>query len=515
MSIPFISRFISSSIRSKTPKFHFTTASITNPVEQYCIHLEKNDPNIEKTLTRIGSKLDPSCVKEVITRSTSTNQSVISGIRFFIWAGIQREYKHSSYMYNIACKVFKIKKNGYLIRDVIESYGLGDKCVVDVKSFKIVLNLCKEGGLVDEGMWVLKKMNEFGCRPDTVAYNVVIRLLCETGRMDDAVSLMEEMGLVDLYPDMVTFVSMVKGFCDLGRVDDASRLFKVVNRQGCTPNVVAYSVLLDGVCRDGKLEKGLNLLQEMENEGGVCAPTVVTYTTMIRHFCDKGRSMEALTILDRMEGCGCAPNRVTISTLINGLCQEDRIEEAYKVVDRMVAKGGVSKRECYSSLVVTLLRVNKFVEGEKVFRRMLVSDLKPDGVACSELLKRLCLKEKRVRDAFVLYNEIEKLGFATSIDSEIYSIMMDGLCFDNHLLEASKLAKLMGQKSVQLKAPYVHNVVKYLKNHGEMELVSHICKSTLARPCSFSDFKSKFGRILYQRHESLDCDILPIFGNET
>ncbi|KAI3812907.1 hypothetical protein L1987_17620 [Smallanthus sonchifolius] len=475
MSIPYVCRFLSSSIRAKNPRFSFTTLAVTDPVDKYWIHLDSNDPNIEKTLTRVGAKLDSSCVKEVIKRCNSTNQSPILGLRFFIWAGIQHEYRHSSYMYNIACKQFRINQNPNVIRDVIEAYTL-DNCVVNVKSFKIVLNLCKEARLADEALWVLKKTNDFNCRPDTTAYNAVIRLYCELGRVDEALSLMEEMGLINLYPDMVTFVSMVKGFCDLGRIEDASKLFKVVNQRGCSPNVVAYSVLLDGVCRVGNLEKGLNLLQEMENEGGVCAPTVVTYTTMIRSFCENGRSMEALTVLDRMEACGCAPNRVTVSTLINGLCQEDQVEEAYKVIDRMVAKGSVSKSECYSSLVVTLLRVNKFEEGEKVFRRMVVSDLKPDGVACSEMLKRLCLKEKRVLDAFVLYNEIEKSGLATCIDSKIYSIMMDGLCTESHLLEASKLAKWMVQKSIQLKAPYVQNVVEYLKKAGELELVSHIYK---------------------------------------
>ncbi|XP_076895764.1 pentatricopeptide repeat-containing protein At5g47360-like [Bidens hawaiensis] len=470
----FISRFISSSIRHQNPKL-FTTISLTTPIDKYWTHLQNNDPNIEKTLTQIGSKLDPSCVKEVMKKCSFTNQSHIPGLRFFVWAGIQRDYKHSSYMYSTACKLFRIRHNPNVVKDIIKAYG-NDNIVVSVKSFKVVLNLCKEARLADEALWVLNRMNEFNCRPDTVAYNSVIRLFCETGRMDDASRLMEEMSLVDIYPDMVTFVSMVKGFCDSSRIEDASRLFKVITEKGCSPNVVAYSVLLDGMCKVGNLEKGLDLLQEMENEGGVCAPTVVTYTTVIRHFCEKRRSMEALTILDRMEACGCAPNRVTVSTLINGFCEEDKVEEVYKVIDRVVSNGSVSKGECYSSLVVTLFRVNKFEEGEKVFRRMLVSDLKPDSVACSEMLKRLCLMEKRVLDAFVLCDEIEKLGFATSIDSEIYSIMMDGLCVERRLLEASKLAKLMVQKRIRLKAPYVKNVVEYLKNAGEMELVSHIHK---------------------------------------
>ncbi|KAI3731246.1 hypothetical protein L1987_62434 [Smallanthus sonchifolius] len=151
MSIPLVSRFLSSSIRARNPRFSFTTLAVTNPAEKYWIHLERYDPNIEKTLTGIGAKLDSSCVKEVIKKCSSTNPSHITGLRFFIWAGIQHEYRHSSYMYNLACKLFRINQNPNVIRDVIEAYTL-DICAVNVKSFKIVLNLCKEAWLVDEAL---------------------------------------------------------------------------------------------------------------------------------------------------------------------------------------------------------------------------------------------------------------------------------------------------------------------------------------------------------------------------
>lgn len=475
MSIPFVSRSLSLSVPTKNPSFSFATLAVTNPVEKYWTHLQSNDPNIEKALTRIGAKLDSPCVKELITRCSSTDNHPTSGLRFFIWAGIQREYRHNSYMYNIACKAFKINQNPNAIKDVIESYTINHS-VVNLKTFKVVLNLCKEAKLANEGLWVLKKMKDFNCKPDTTAYNLVIRLFCEKSKMDEALMLMEEMSSINLHPDMVTFVTMVKGFCDLGRIQDASKLFKIVNQQGLSPNVVAYSTLLDGVCKHGDLEKGLELLLEMENKQGVFTPTVVTYTSIIRGFCEQKRSIEAFTILDKMEKCGCTPNRVTISTFINGLIMEDKLDEAYKFIDRVVSKGSVSKSECYSSLVVTLFKVGKFEDGERVFRRMLVGGLKPDGVACSVVLKKMCLNEERVLDSFELCNEIEKLGFVISIDSEIYSILMDGLCKKGCLIEASKLAMLMGEKGIKLKGGFLKSVVEYLKNAGEMELVSHIFK---------------------------------------
>ncbi|KAL4584361.1 hypothetical protein LXL04_008961 [Taraxacum kok-saghyz] len=471
MLVPFVSRSLSSSLRTKNPSFFLATRAVTNPVEKYWTHLQSNDPNIEKALTRVGAKLDSSCVKELLTRCSCTNKHPTSGLRFFIWAGIQREYRHNSHMYNIACKLFNINQNPNLITDVIDAYTL-DNSVVNLKSFKVVLNLCKEAKLPNEGLWVLKKMQDFNCKPDTTAYNLVIRVFCEKGKMDEALMLMQEMSLSNLYPDMVTFITMVKSFCDLGRIQDASKLFKIVKQQGCSLNVIAYSTLLDGICKVGDLEKGLNLLDEMNKKGGSCTPTVVTYTSMIRNFCEKKKSMEALTILDRMENNGCLANRVTVTTFINGLITENRIDEAYKLIDRVVNKGNVSKGECYSSLVVTLLRFGKDEDGEKVFRKMLSNGLKPDGLACSMLLKKMCLKE--VMDAFEVCNEIEKLGFVSSIDSEIYSMMMDGLCRKGCLMEASKLARLMIEKGVRLNGSYSESVVEYLNNAGEMELVSRI-----------------------------------------
>ncbi|KAH0968936.1 hypothetical protein GBA52_029203 [Prunus armeniaca] len=36
------------------------------------------------------------------------------------------------------------------------------------------------------------------------------------------------------------------------------------------------------------MERALELLTEMEKEGGDCSPNVVTYTSVIQKLCDKG-----------------------------------------------------------------------------------------------------------------------------------------------------------------------------------------------------------------------------------
>ncbi|XP_057975924.1 pentatricopeptide repeat-containing protein At5g47360 [Malania oleifera] len=473
MTFSLIPRFLSSTIRAKRPFLSILNFSTASSAEKYWDHLQKNRGNIEKTLATVQAKLDSSCVIRVLHRC-SVDQSTL-GLRFFIWAGVQSNYRHSSYMYSKACKLLEINRNLQSISDVLEAYRV-EGCLVTAKTFKVVLNLCREAKLAKEGLWVLMKMREFNCHPDTAAYNVVIRLFCEKGDMDVVAGLIKEMVLIDLYPDMITYIAMIKGFCNVGQLEDAYGLFKVMRGHGCLPNAVTYSALLDGFCRFGTTERVLELLEEMEKEGGECSPNVVSYTSVIQSFCEKGQLAEALGILDHMEARGCAPNRVTVSILVKGLCAEGRVEEAYKLIDKVVAGGSVSNGDCYSSLVVSLLRIKRLDEAEKLFRRMLASAVRPDSLACSILIKELCL-EGRVQDGFSLYDEIEKKGFLSSIDSDIYSILLVGLCEQSHLVEAAKLARLMLERGVCLKAPYVDNVVEHLKKLGDKDLIMHLTRT--------------------------------------
>ncbi|XVE65136.1 hypothetical protein DITRI_Ditri07aG0157000 [Diplodiscus trichospermus] len=465
-----LSRFVSLSICPKPIKvftFQFSTAF---SADKFFTHLQRKQINIEKTLALVNAKLDSNCVCDVLERCSIDKSEM--GLRFFIWAGLQPNYRHSSYAYSKASEFLKIKQNPRLVLDVIEAYKV-EKCLVNVKMFKVVLNLCREARIANEAMLVLRKMPEFNIRADTTAYNVVIGSLCEKGDIDMADKLMKEMGLIDLYPDVITYLAVIKAFCEAGRLEDACVLFRGMRRHGCSPNAVVYSVLLEGICRHASTEKALEFLGEMEKEGGSCSPNVITYTSVIKSFCAKGQTTEALKILDRMEAYGCAPNRATVATLINWLCAEGRIEEAYKLIDKVLAGGGVSAGDCYSALVVSLIRINRLDEAEKLFRDMLATGAKPESMACSMMIREIC-REGRVLDGFCLYDEIERMQYLSSIDADIYSILLVGLCQKSHSVEAAKLARSMLKKGVRLKSPYVDRIAEHLRNSGDKDLVTQL-----------------------------------------
>uniref|UniRef100_A0A7N0VGS8 Pentatricopeptide repeat-containing protein n=1 Tax=Kalanchoe fedtschenkoi TaxID=63787 RepID=A0A7N0VGS8_KALFE len=477
MPLQLRSRFISLTIRHAFAASR-TASSLTSSTaaKTYYAQLYKKDGNLEISLSRLGSKLDASCVIEVLNRC-SPDHSLL-GLRFFVWAGLRSDYRHSPYIYTKAGKVLKMKDNPQVIHDVLEAYKR-EGCAVGVRTFRVVLNLCKETKLADESFWVLRKMVDFGCHPDTVMYNVVLRLFCEVGRLDEVGELVEEMDTVGICPDMITYSLMIKAYCDAERIEDACGLFKVMKERGCRPNVAAYSQLLDGVCKYGSLKRALELLEGMENEDGDCKPNVMTYTSVIQAFCERGRSVEALTILDRMVSFGCPPNRVTAIVFNKRFCEEGLLEQAYKVTERIIDVGTASARECFSSLVVSLLQAGHVEEAEKEFRRMLSAGLKPDGLACSVMVKQMCLEDREL-DSFDLLQDIDKIELPSTIDSDICCGLLGRLCQKNHVEEAAELAKLMIEKGVQPKGLLTDGTMERLKKFGYSDLVTQL--TSLGKP---------------------------------
>nr|AYM00934.1 pentatricopeptide repeat protein [Salvia miltiorrhiza] len=447
ISISFI-RHSSSLIAPRAPdfplkRFLFFSKYSSIPAQDFLAHLQKDQSHIEKTLDTVKSDLDSRCIAQVLEHCAIEKPKL--GIRFFVWAALHPTHRHSSYMYSKACKLLNLEKNPRIIADVVNEYR-AEGFAVSIKMFKVLLNLCREAQDAEMGLWVLRTMKEFRCMPDTVSYNVVIRLLVAKVRLDESMGLLKEMRSIDVYPDMVTYGSIIKGFCDAGNLLAALGLVSVMKGHGCVPNSVIYSTILDGICMHGRLDVALRFLDGMEKEE--CKPNVVTYTTMIKGFVDKGMTNEALTILDRLYDSEVRPNRVTFVTVIDGLVKEGQVEEALKVIDKF-GGDGVRFDELYNVLVLSLLRAGKHKESEEMFRTMLTRELKPSGLTASSIIKRVVL-DGRVLDGYFLFQEVEKLGNAVSIDPDVFSKLLTCLCQENHLTEAGRVLDIMVKRGIHV-----------------------------------------------------------------
>ncbi|KAG5001106.1 hypothetical protein JHK87_022178 [Glycine soja] len=371
----------------KTKALPFSTL-----IDVLCSHLHQSNGSVEHSLSKVKPKLDSQSIIQVLNTCRDRPYQPQLGVRFFVWAGFQSGYRHSSYMYTKASNLLRIHHNPQIIRDVIESYE-AEGSLVTVNMFREVLKLCKEAQLADMAL-----------------------LCCKKGDIETALKLTSEMSSNGLCPDLITYMAIVEGFSNAGRSEEAYSVLKVMRLHGCSPNLVILSAILDGFCRSGSMERALELLDEME-KGGVCTPNVVTYTSVIQSFCKRGQWKEALDILDRMKAFGCHANHVTVFTLVESLCADGHVEQGYGLFD-------------------------KFVD--------------------------------RILDGFYLLEAIENKGCLSSIDSDIYSILLIGLCQRSHLKEATKLAKIMLKKSVLLQPPHKDAAIDILIKSGEKDLVNQL-----------------------------------------
>ncbi|KAL5159967.1 ENHANCER OF AG-4 protein 2 [Glycine soja] len=127
----------------------------------------------------------------------------------------------------------------------------------------------------------------------------------------------------------------------------------------------------------------------------------------------------------------------------------------------------------WNMVISTIHLIKKLEEAEKLFKEMLAGDVRLDTLASSLLLKELCMKDQ-ILDGFYLLEAIENKGFLSSIDSDIYSILLIGLCQRSHLKEATKLAKIMLKKSVLLRPPHKDAAIDILIKFGEKDLVNQL-----------------------------------------
>ncbi|CAJ1978232.1 unnamed protein product [Sphenostylis stenocarpa] len=155
------------------------------------------------------------------------------------------------------------------------------------------------------------------------------------------------------------------------------------------------------------------VLRKMDYSFNLHANTVM-HNVVIRLCCKKGDIGTVEKLTREMSLNGLYPNLITYMAIIEGFYNAGRSEDAYFV-----------------------LKVIELEEAKNLFKEILSSDVRPNTLASSLLLKELCMKD-RVLDRFYLLEAIEIKGCLSSIDSDIYSIILIGLCQRSHLTEATK-----------------------------------------------------------------------------
>ncbi|KAF7852355.1 hypothetical protein BT93_L0908 [Corymbia citriodora subsp. variegata] len=360
--------------------------------------------NLEELRIRVSGLL----VREVllgILRSTgfaNKSRCVKLGYKFFVWSGMQENYRHTTDAYHLMMKIFaecdEFKAMWRLVDEMIEK-GFP----MTARTFNILICTCGEVGLARRVVerfikskvfnyrpfkhsynaifhslvalkqyklieWVYQQMIAEGLSPDILTYNILMCAKYRLGKLDQFHRLLDEMGRRGFSPDFHTYNLLLHV---LGKGDKPLAALNLLNHMrevGIDPSVLHFTTLIDGLSRAGNLDACKYFFDEMIKNN--CKPDVVCYTVLITGYVVAGELEKAIEMFNKMIIDGQLPNVFTYNSMIRGYCMAGNFAEACSMLNEMEARGCNPNFLVYSTLVSYLRNAGKLSEAHLVIRRM-------------------------------------------------------------------------------------------------------------------------------------------------
>ncbi|XLT23620.1 hypothetical protein HN873_054912 [Arachis hypogaea] len=219
-------------------------------------------------------------------------------------------------------------------------------------NFNSLINGLVNAGMVESVVRIFEAMREVNVRPDSVSYNTVIKGYCKVGKTRKALEMIREMEVGDdggnVGPDKVSYMMAMQACYGEGEVDCCVRLYHEMKEKG-----------------QSKVVKGLNVFDEIRRDS--CGANMAVYTALIDGYAKTGNVDGETMLFERMRHEWIKPNEVTYGAIVNGLCKGGRMEEALGYLEFCKENGVVVNAVFYSSLIDGLGKAERVDEAEKLF----------------------------------------------------------------------------------------------------------------------------------------------------
>ncbi|CAI9112994.1 OLC1v1013513C1 [Oldenlandia corymbosa var. corymbosa] len=367
-------RFLSLSAPAKRPDhwlslcLSFTTS--VSSAEKIMTRLQNDGSNMENSLNRIKISLDATCVVEILERLSLDKHHL--GLRFFIWAGLQPRLLIEKGEVDESLNL--MKEMGLIdlypdmitytcaIKGLCDLGRLEDACRL-VKAMKghgclpnsivysaLLDGLCKFGTF-ERAIEMLTEMEKENGdnKPNVLTYTTLIQNFCEKGQSMNGLRVLDRMRDFGCKPNRITMSALIKGLCSEGHLEE---VYKVIDK------VVGYSVSYDecysslviSLWQIGYIEESEMIFKKMLARG--FRPDGAASSTVMRQLCLAGRPLDAFHLYEAIEKSG----NVTIDTdlysiLLVALSEEKHILEAAKLEKLMVQKGLQVETPCVDSVL--------------------------------------------------------------------------------------------------------------------------------------------------------------------
>lgn len=287
-----------------------------------------------------------------------------------------------------------------------------------------------------EGLW--GEMNIKGIAPTNSTYGTMIDTYSKGGLKEEALLWLEKMNKQGMEPDEVTMGIVVQMYKEAGEFQKAGDFFKNWSEGSALQGHVClnshtYNTMIDTYGKAGRLKEASRIFAQMLREG--IAPTTVTFNTMI-HICgNHDKLAEVASLMEKMEELRCPPDTRTYNILISLHAKHNNINMATDYFNKMKEASLQPDLVSYRTLLYAYSIRHMVCKAEDLISEMDEKGLEIDEYTQSALT-RMYIEAGQLEKSWLWFRRFHLAG---SMSSKCYSANIDAYGERGHILEAEKV----------------------------------------------------------------------------
>ncbi|XP_061947464.1 pentatricopeptide repeat-containing protein At5g39710-like isoform X2 [Populus nigra] len=364
----------SSSSISKKPSFqsYLETPNLPPTIKLLC-EIIANTPshNVESVLDATVIRVKQTDVEQVLKLSYS---SPGSAVKFFRWAGLQLNDKHSPYSWNLVVdllegweKEMNVASARTTFADMVSMVGWDPRNVPAYDTFLSTLLMGYDG--LREAMKHFDTMKDRGCFPGVKFFRLALEECLKCNDVRAAMLIWETLvARVGFRPDIQLYNLMIAIHCYDNQTDIANKFLDEMIYNGVFPDSQTYNVLFQYLIKYKKLKEASFVLNEMiKNE---FFPNKANCNAAIKAYMDSKEPYMAIKVWKcMMENYGESDLEEAGNMLVVELRYHHMVPEAVKYAEVMIEKGIKLTSSSLSKLKQMLTEEKKPILYEELLRK--------------------------------------------------------------------------------------------------------------------------------------------------
>ncbi|GMY27282.1 pentatricopeptide repeat-containing protein At3g23020 [Fagus crenata] len=287
-------------------------------------------------------------------------------------------------------------------------------------TYGTLIDVYSKGGLKEEALLWLGRMNKQGMEPDEVTMGIVVQLYKKAGEFQKAEEFFKKWSFGESLRHESTNTTTT------AEVGSAPRAHVTLSSH-------TYNTLIDTYGKARQLKEASETFAQMLKEGR--APNTVTFNTMI-HICgNHGQLDEVASLMQKMEELRCPSDTRTYNILISLHVKHDNIDIAANYFAKMKEACLEPDLVSYRTLLYAYSIRHMVHQAEELLLEMDGRRLEIDEYTQSALT-RMYIEAGMLEKSWLWFRRFHLSG---NMGSECYSANIDAYGEHGHILEAEKV----------------------------------------------------------------------------